>query len=119
MSGFSTTPSSTPHPLFPEQSKWARTPVTRASVGIAVAQWLQRPIVGASLLLTALTVMLTWPQALHMGSLVSPYPDPRLSIWRLSWLAHALRGGGAHLFDGNIFYPNPGTFAYSDATSAV
>jgi hypothetical protein len=78
--------------------------------------WLQRPIVGAALLLTALTVMLTWPQALHMGSFVAPYPDPRLSIWRLSWLAHALKGGGAHLFDGNIFYPNPGTFAYSDAT---
>ena len=87
-----------------------------STVGLGVAAWLRRPIVTAALLLTALTVMLTWPQALHLGSYVSPYPDPRLSIWRLSWLAHALKGGGSHLFDGNIFYPNPGTFAYSDAT---
>jgi len=73
--------------------------------------------VTASLFLTALTVMLTWPQALHLGSYVSPYPDPRLSIWRLSWLAHMLKGGDlSRLFDGNIFYPNPGSFAYSDAT---
>ena len=87
-----------------------------AAVGLDVVAWLHRPIVSASLLLTALTVMLTWPQALHLGSYVSPYPDPRLSIWRLSWLAHALKGDPGHLFDGNIFYPNPGTFAYSDAT---
>ena len=82
-----------------------------------VAACLRRPLVGASLLLTALTVMLTWPQVLHLGTYVSPYPDPRLSIWRLSWLAHALKGGDlTHLFDGNIFYPSPGTFAFSDAT---
>ncbi|MEP7304657.1 MAG: hypothetical protein ABJA98_03985 [Acidobacteriota bacterium] len=88
-----------------------------AAIGSGVADWLRRPIVSASLLLTALTVMLTWPQALHLGSYVAPYPDPRLSIWRLSWLAHALKVGDmSRLFDGNIFYPNPGSFAYSDAT---
>jgi hypothetical protein len=72
--------------------------------------------VGATLFLTASTILLTWPQLLHLGTQVPPYPDPRLSIWRLAWLAHALHGDAASLFDGNIFYPNPGTFAYSDAT---
>ena len=87
------------------------------TAGVELAACSRRPLVGASLLLTALTVMLTWPQVLHLGTSVSPYPDPRLSIWRLSWLAHALKGGDlTHLFDGNIFYPSPGTFAFSDAT---
>ena len=94
-----------------------RATVNLAALRSAAADWMRRPIVSASLLLTALTVMLTWPQALHLGSHVAPYPDPRLSIWRLSWLAHALNGGDmSRLFDGNIFYPNPGSFAYSDAT---
>jgi hypothetical protein len=80
------------------------------------ANWFRRPIVSATLFLTALTAMLTWPQAARLGSFVSPYPDSRLSIWRLSWLAHALQGDLRHFFDGNIFYPSTGTFAYSDAT---
>jgi hypothetical protein len=82
----------------------------------SISTWLRRPLVGATLFLTASTMLLTWPQVLYLGSRVPPYPDPRLSIWRLSWLAHALRGDAPALFDGNIFYPNPGTFAYSDAT---
>ncbi len=53
--------------MLSPRSKWGLS-LTRPSARTVVA-WLQRPIVGASLLLTALTVMLTWPQALHMGSL--------------------------------------------------
>jgi hypothetical protein len=87
----------------------------RAAVS-SVASVLRRPIVVASAFLTALTIMLTWPQAMHLGTHVATHQDPRLSIWRLAWLAHALGGDPRHLFDGNIFYPSPGTFAYSDAT---
>ena len=76
-----------------------------------------RPLIGVSALLTALTVMLTWPQALHMGTQLPAHQDPLLSIWRVSWFAHALTGSVRHLFDGNIFYPSPGTLAYSDATA--
>jgi hypothetical protein len=53
---------------------------------------------------------------LHLGTRVSPHNDPLLSMWRLSWIAHALTDNPRHLFDGNIFYPNTGTLAYSDAT---
>jgi hypothetical protein len=66
-------------------------------------------------LLTALTVILTWPQALHLGSQIALHDDPLFSIWRVSWVAHALATNPTHLFDGNIFHPHPRTLAYSDA----
>jgi hypothetical protein len=77
---------------------------------------LRSPLVAAAAFLVALTILLTWPQALYLGSKVADHGDPYLSMWRLQWLAHALTGGAAHLFDGNIFYPHTGTLAYSDAT---
>src|SRR5206468_3803359 len=49
--------------------------------------WLQHPLVGASALLIALTIMLTWPQVLHLGTKVASHNDPLLSMWRLSWIA--------------------------------
>ena len=73
-------------------------------------------MLGASLFLIALTVMLTWPQALHLGSRVAAHYDPLLSIWRLSWIAHVLPYHPQQLVDGNIFAPHVRTLAYSDAT---
>jgi hypothetical protein len=62
-----------------------------------------------------LTVLMTWPQARYMSTHVPSYDDPLLSIWRLSWIAHALRERPSELVDGNIFHPEPRTLAYSDA----
>ena len=45
--------------------------------------------------------------------------DPLFSIWRLSWVAHQLPRDPLHLFDGNIFYPELRTLAYSDAMLAT
>lgn len=73
-------------------------------------------LLGATIALIGLTVMLTWPQALHLASSVPDHDDPFLSMWRLGWIAHALPFDAGHLFDGNIFYPHVGTLAYSDAT---
>jgi hypothetical protein len=75
----------------------------------------RREVAGAFALLTALTVILTWPQALHLGSHTVRHDDPWFSIWRLSWVAHALPNDPAHLFDANIFHPHPLTLAFSDA----
>src|SRR5262245_60820805 len=58
---------------------------------------------------------MTWPQAAHMGTHVVDNDDPLLSIWRMSWIAHALVTNPADLFNGNIFYPEPRTLAYSDS----
>jgi hypothetical protein len=74
------------------------------------------PLLGAALLSVALTVILTWPQALHLSDRVAAHGDAYLSMWRVSWVAHALRDDVRHLFDGNIFYPHARTLAYSDAT---
>jgi hypothetical protein len=73
-------------------------------------------VIGATALLIALTVVVTWPQAFHMRTQVVAHEDTLLSMWRLGWIAHALKADPAHLFDGNIFYPNVHTLAYSDAT---
>jgi hypothetical protein len=70
----------------------------------------------AVMFLIALTLLLTWPQGLYLGSKVADHGDPFLSMWRLEWLAHVLRGDAASLFDANIFYPHARTLAYSDAT---
>ena len=81
-----------------------------------IAAALKSPLLGAALFVCALTVILTWPQGLYLGSKVALHGDPFLSMWRLEWLAHVFSGGAAHLFDGNIFYPHVRTLAYSDAT---
>jgi len=89
-----------------------RTAVTALMTKTSV---LGNSMAGAALLLSALAVMLTWPQAWYLGTRVVAHDDPLLSIWSLEWLAHALRTAPAHLFDGNIFYPHTRTLAYSDA----
>jgi hypothetical protein len=63
----------------------------------------------------ALTVVVTWPQAAHLGTYVASHHDPLFSIWRLAWVAHALGTEPARLFDGNIFYPARNTLTFSDA----
>ena len=46
---------------------------------------------------------------------VVDYGDPLFSMWRLAWVAHQVVRDPRHLFDANIFYPEPGTLTYSDA----
>jgi hypothetical protein len=81
-----------------------------------IGSTLRSPFVVVAAFLVALTVLLTWPQALYLGAKVANHGDPFLSMWRLQWLEHALTGGAKHLFDANIFYPHARTLAYSDAT---
>lgn len=61
-----------------------------------------------------LTVAFTWPQAAHLRTHVPWFDDALLSIWRISWIAHAL-GSSAPLTDANIFHPELRTLAYTDA----
>jgi len=73
------------------------------------------PIAGALGLFLALAVVLTWPQALHLGTDLARHQDSLFSVWRLEWVAHALATDPRHLFDANIFYPSRRTLAFSDA----
>jgi hypothetical protein len=66
-------------------------------------------------LFALLTVVMTWPQALYLGSRATPHQDVYFNMWRLRWVAHALATPSAAVFDGNIFHPEPRALAYSDA----
>lgn len=78
--------------------------IRRAGTGLAVV-----------LLFSALTVAMTWPQARHLATHVPDQDDPLLSIWRISWIAHILPTSPADLLNGNIFYPEKRTLAYTDS----
>ncbi|MCM3879214.1 MAG: glycosyltransferase family 39 protein [Vicinamibacterales bacterium] len=71
--------------------------------------------VAAALAFVALTVIVTYPQVLSLGTSVPFHSDPYFSMWRLGWVAHALVHSPRELFDANIFYPERHTLAYSDA----
>ena len=65
-------------------------------------------------LMAVLTLVMTYPQALRMDA-VRDLGDPLFSIWRLAWIAHQLVRDPLNLFDGNLYYPNRFTLAYSDS----
>jgi len=72
------------------------------------------PLAGVGLVLVALTVVVTWPQAMHLSTSVTDFGDPLLNSWTLAWVAHQLPADPRHLFDAPIFHPETGTLAYSE-----
>jgi hypothetical protein len=69
----------------------------------------------ALLLFAALAVAHTWPLASSPGRLsLNHNADAELCAWTVSWIAHTLPTDPRHLFDGNIFAPEPNTLAYTD-----
>lgn len=70
---------------------------------------------GVALLMALLAAIVTWPQASHMDTAFVNHHDVFFSIWRLTWVAHALTTSPADLFNANIFYPAHATLTYSDA----
>ena len=54
------------------------------------------------------------PQALRLGDVPDP-GDPVFSAWRIAVLTHQLVTDPVHLWDGNIFFPQRLTIAYSDS----
>src|SRR6476646_6920915 len=62
-----------------------------------------------------LTCGMMWPQVRHIRDSAVPHQDIYFNMWRLEWLAHALATSPRDLFNGNIFYPEPRTLAFSDA----
>jgi hypothetical protein len=63
----------------------------------------------------ALAVLHTWPLAagLTVWSRLDN-ADTALNAWILAWVAHQLPLDPAHLFDANIFFPEPRTLAFSE-----
>src|SRR5580765_2138017 len=74
-----------------------------------------RRTVSVAVLFLALTAIATYPIVRAPGSLAFfTHADAQLNLWILAWDAHALSHHGAHLFDANIFFPEPRTLAYSE-----
>lgn len=66
------------------------------------------------LLFVALTIVMTYPQALLMGTAVADYGDTLFNSYVLAWDYHALTTPGVRLFDANILYPARRTLAFSE-----
>lgn len=73
-----------------------------------------RVLATAFALLTVLSLVLTYPQIRQMDTAVPDVGDPLLNVWALAWVAHQAPIAPARLFDGNIFYPERWTLAYSE-----
>ena len=62
-----------------------------------------------------LTVVQTWPLATDPAHLSrNDNADTQLNEWTLAWFAHQLPRDPLHIFDGNMFYPEHRTLAYSE-----
>jgi hypothetical protein len=71
-----------------------------------------RAIAGLCLLLA---IVHTWPLATAPGTLSrNDNADAELNEWILAWVAHQLPRAPARLFDGNIFYPERDSLAFSE-----
>lgn len=66
-------------------------------------------------LYTLLSLILLWPLVVHIRSAVADtLGDPLLNAWTLRWVQHALVTRPMHLYDGNMFAPNPYSLAFSE-----
>jgi hypothetical protein len=68
----------------------------------------------ALLLFFVLSLILTYPLALHLADAVEDRQDALLNVWITAWDGHQLLSDPFHLFDANIFHSYPRTLAYSE-----
>jgi hypothetical protein len=74
------------------------------------------PSVLALAVFALLAAVHTWPLASNPAHLSrNDNGDTLLNTWAIAWVAHQLPRDPVHLFDANIFYPEPLTLAYSEA----
>ena len=63
----------------------------------------------------ALAALHTWPLATAPGRLSRvDNADTQLNAWILAWVAHQAPRDPVHLFDANIFHPQPRALAFSE-----
>ena len=72
------------------------------------------------LVFTCLTLVMTYPLVVKMGSHV-PHDigDPLLCSWILAWDIHKITSGVGGYWDANIFYPNRYSLAYSENLTGI
>ncbi len=62
----------------------------------------------------ALSLLMTWPLARHLGDGLPGLGDALLQAWTIAWGVHALGAAPATVWNAPIFYPYPDTLAYTD-----
>ena len=108
------------HAAFRDDSLWQRVTRRLGPLGDdyldehATTTLTASELSGVTALMAVLTLVMTYPQVLQMDA-VRDLGDPLFSIWRLAWIAHQLARDPLNLFDGNLYYPNRFTLAYSDS----
>jgi hypothetical protein len=73
-----------------------------------------RQIIFALVFYLIATFVFLHPLPIHLGDRIFENGDSYLHIWISSWEARALATPSAHLFDGNIFFPEANTLALSE-----
>ena len=90
-----------------------RIPIHPDPFQVHAAPGVWRRTAWAALGLALALAVLLHTQIAHPYS-VPDYGDPLFSIWRVGWVLHQLGNDPTHLFDANIFYPQPLTLTFSD-----
>ena len=75
---------------------------------------MRRATAAALLLFVVLSLVLTYPLALHLADAVEDRQDALLNVWITAWDGHQLLSDPLDLFDANIFHSYPRTLAYSE-----
>jgi PA14 domain-containing protein len=85
-------------------------------IGWRNREWFSRHPRWATLgLFVALAIVHTWPLASDPAHLARhDNRDTMLNEWIVAWVAHQMPRNPLHLFDGNIFYPERDSLAYSE-----
>lgn len=77
---------------------------------------MKRPVIAVWLGGAVLAVIMTWPMMSGPRQLTRmDTHDGKFSVWNVAWVAHALISDPGNVFNANIFHPQKGTLAYSEA----
>jgi len=79
---------------------------------VKLRQSLNEPLI--FLVFLALTILMTWPWALHLRDGAADIGDSYLNSWILWWDYHQTFRNPLRLFDANIFYPYRYSLAFSE-----
>jgi hypothetical protein len=76
--------------------------------------------VAAIVLITAVTLLFTWPLALRMGTdVLGPgHADNLEYVWKMWWVPHAFAAGGDPFFNPSVALPDGYPMAYGELTPA-
>lgn len=65
-------------------------------------------------LFVALSILMTWPLAMHLDRAIRSPDDPFFTTWAMDWDYYATFHRGVHLFDADIVHPAKHALAFSE-----